>query len=148
MDSRKINDFISITKLNLFLRKFCTTQWVENSVAINRAFDIMEYVKLYIKHTTTKLPVNLGKSITLLSKLVFFSTITEFLESFLKCTNLTTPSFHFCIWYGNNYKKFTGRFLLIETATFSLYRLLRIHFDHKKYHKPIKDIIVGFKTNK
>ena len=96
-------DYTSLTESTLFPLKHCEIRWLENTTVAERAIEIFENVKKYVKQS--KLPKTYSvetlekafENKMILPQMAFFSSISSLLQSFLKKFQSSEPLNPFCM---------------------------------------------------
>lgn len=149
------SDFIAASQSSIFPLRFCSIRWVENSAVIQRALQMLPYLKLYVAAMEKKPPasqsfVKIKKALTdnmLAAKLGFLQSIALQLEPFL--TQYQSNNSLLPFMYGDLYTllhNLMARFVRdnVMTGATNADKLMAIDFKKKDNHKTLHSIDIGF----
>ena len=149
------SDYIVATKSSIFPLRFCAIRWVENSRVIQRALDMLPFLKMYVAEVAKKPPASTSyekvkKAVDdklLAAKLGFLQSVAIQLEPYLTRYQSNNPLLPFM--YQDLYtllRSLMLRFVKadIMSAVTSVSDLLAVDFAKKDNHKVLHDIDIGF----
>lgn len=158
-------DFLASSKHKKFPLKFCNSRWLENAPVCQRAYDIWEDVKEYIKFVESgKCNKIKCKSYEILRdavkdnltpiKFLFFICVAEIIKPFMEIYQSDEPLIpFFALDIHKVVKQLLQFFKILKESysskiTSSLNYLCGFDFSKSKYHSEISKVSLGFRGDK
>lgn len=151
-------DYSTITKAEVFPKKFCAHRWVENGPVAERALEIWKHVQKYVRSVKKKpdtksfdLIKSAAEDPLTVARLEFFLSVTAHVKHFLTVFQGDRPLLPFLgDELGNVVKSLMNRFIKKEVLADAdtVLKLTKIDCDDKKNYRDYKQIDIGFAANK
>lgn len=149
------SDYTAASQSTVFPLRFCAIRWVENSAVIQRALDILPFVKLYVAAVTKKPPASqsfkkVQQALTdtmLPAKLGFMRSVALQLEPFLTKYQSNKPLLPFMYQdLFNLLKDLMARFVKVDVmkGVTNGSNIVAVDLNKKENMKTLQNLDIGF----